>query len=512
MDSSRSSYGKILFKSGFFDEIKMGTNSEVNCKVDLKTLLDVVKLSMSSTDKAERCEFSINDFENKEESEGLRLKIRFIYPNLVYQQIKVPYQDSAVETLHIVRSNNCYNWRMNSKFLLTLLAQFDIRLEEFTLICTSDSFSIKSFHNEALGSITDLKKIKKHPHTILTIHPSDLDRFNVDKDVYLTLNVKEFKAVLVLAKEMECDINAYFTCGGEPIFFDLELRGTVQARFVICTSGEQNIKLFHTQNNSNLNSSFIATPATQEASGKRDLAENVTQNSNVNVLSTSLSDLEIHAYNRSSGMAPINELTSSLDSALDLPNPIEQEHNHETNLTRGTGEKLSLKKRKTIATTERNSHRTNTTISVGTQRTATTVPANSDRIASTIQTNSYRTATTLQANSNRTVATVLANSVITATTLSANSYPAERKQNYSVNSSEDNSSTFDTPPREEKENYTQGVLECPQGAGSNLERLTSNWVPDQIDTFKGQLIGDDENDPSFIPGTPPQASSSSDVI
>ncbi|KAI0243157.1 Cell cycle checkpoint control protein rad9b [Massospora cicadina] len=244
VDPAHSAYANFGFKLKFFvalrarglDETRLGEAIQaLACQVNLKTLLEIFKISTSAHYKVERCEIKVNDSTGLGFVGGTRLTLDMVYPRAVNQRFRMAYMPEEAEVLEFDRPTRFFSWEMGTSFLLTLMTHFDIRLDEFTIICRPKTIQFLSHHNEheeALKSAHSRKQLR----TDMTFCTEDFTLYNVDREVGFTLRVKEFKAILNLAKDLNVPLFASFTCGGEPLYLGLGYEDMVYADFVLATN------------------------------------------------------------------------------------------------------------------------------------------------------------------------------------------------------------------------------------------------------------------------------------
>ncbi|KAI0229765.1 hypothetical protein L0F63_003341, partial [Massospora cicadina] len=242
VDPAHSAYANFGFKLKFFvalrarglDETRLGEAIQaLACQVNLKTLLEIFKISTSAHYKVERCEIKVNDSTGLGFVGGTRLTLDMVYPRAVNQRFRMAYMPEEAEVLEFDRPTRFFSWEMGTSFLLTLMTHFDIRLDEFTIICRPKTIQFLSHHNEHEEALNPLRKQLR---TDMTFCTEDFTLYNVDREVGFTLRVKEFKAILNLAKDLNVPLFASFTCGGEPLYLGLGYEDMVYADFVLATN------------------------------------------------------------------------------------------------------------------------------------------------------------------------------------------------------------------------------------------------------------------------------------
>ncbi|KAJ9054221.1 hypothetical protein DSO57_1017018 [Entomophthora muscae] len=147
-------------------------------------------------------------------TDELRLSVSLVFPYSISQKFRLTYQNNDQDLLNIPKPAKFYSWVMSINLLTTLISHFDIRLEEFTIICKPTTIQFLS-HPSSPEELLKPARSRKQLHTGLTFNTEDFQSYKVKEEVGFTLKFKEFKAALTLAKETSAHLGAAFTCGGE---------------------------------------------------------------------------------------------------------------------------------------------------------------------------------------------------------------------------------------------------------------------------------------------------------
>lgn len=79
----------------------------------------------------------------------MRMSLTMVYPESVQRNFKITFQHSDGQEIEFDRPAEFYNWAMGTTLLSFLITHFDIRLEEFTIICCPKSIRFMSYHSES---------------------------------------------------------------------------------------------------------------------------------------------------------------------------------------------------------------------------------------------------------------------------------------------------------------------------------------------------------------------------
>ncbi|KAJ9086584.1 hypothetical protein DSO57_1002306 [Entomophthora muscae] len=157
LDPGHSSMVNFGFNRRFFisleiyegTEVQPESNPTMGCQVNLKALIDIFKIALTAHNKAEQCEISLNNLVGIELAGEMRLSVNLTFPHSISQRFRLTYQQEDHDPLDLDRPVEFYCWSLSSELLLTLLSHFDIRLEEFTIICKPNTIQFLSHHNDS---------------------------------------------------------------------------------------------------------------------------------------------------------------------------------------------------------------------------------------------------------------------------------------------------------------------------------------------------------------------------
>lgn len=96
----------------------------------------------------------------------------------------------------------------------------------------------KAIFTSFTEKVMDGKQILKQPlETAITIHVEDFEDFDAEKDVHITISVKDFKAVVMHAETLKGSITAYFSRPSRPLQFFYQALG-MTCQFTLMTRGD----------------------------------------------------------------------------------------------------------------------------------------------------------------------------------------------------------------------------------------------------------------------------------
>ncbi|XP_014517140.1 cell cycle checkpoint control protein RAD9A [Vigna radiata var. radiata] len=217
INSSRSAYECITFKSGFFDAYTVDGNS-VQCSVLLKAVCAVLRTPITNID---HLTVRLPDPDAP--------KLRWILD--CYNGMRKTYWitcnvEPDIQHLSLDRQKFPSNFVVRPRDLNRLLANFQSSLQEITIIATEPSALPLHGANEIGGKAVELRSYMDPNkdndtllHTQLWIDPKEefLQYVHTGDPIDVTFSVKELKAFLSFCEGCEVDIHLHFEKAGEPV-------------------------------------------------------------------------------------------------------------------------------------------------------------------------------------------------------------------------------------------------------------------------------------------------------
>ncbi|RUS16191.1 Rad9-domain-containing protein [Endogone sp. FLAS-F59071] len=262
INSSRSAYAIYYFAPKFFDEYRIefprdgrqddarqnrgggSAGSSLVCQVLLKTLTTIFRSKNNLDQNVERCELRLEDAANNDDSMGVvglgsgecRLMIRMVCKYGILITHKLIYSSFSRRPKPAYSKDRCpHRFVVTPRLVSDWIAHFHPKLAEVTLSCAPDSVCIRSFWDEEAGGQEKGKKEDKRGlQTELTLDPEEFSSYEVQHDVEMTFNLKEFKAIMLYAERMELPVSAFFEGPGSPIIFSVQTDITL-VDFVLAT-------------------------------------------------------------------------------------------------------------------------------------------------------------------------------------------------------------------------------------------------------------------------------------
>lgn len=126
------------------------------------------------------------------------------------------------------------SWRITSRLLREYIEFFSPKTEQLDFLAKDGKAIFTSFTEKVM----DGKQILKQPlETAITIHVEDFEDFDAEKDVHITISVKDFKAVVMHAETLKGSITAYFSRPSRPLQFFYQALG-MTCQFTLMTRGD----------------------------------------------------------------------------------------------------------------------------------------------------------------------------------------------------------------------------------------------------------------------------------
>ncbi|WCJ43110.1 cell cycle checkpoint control protein family [Euphorbia peplus] len=217
LNSSRSAYQSIMFKSAFFDAYTISA-TQVQCSVLLKAICSVLRTPIASIDhlsvhlpdsEASKVQWTLECYSGMRKAYWITCIIEPNIQHLSLDKRKFPSSLAA-----------------RPRDLNRLLANFQSSLQEITVIATEPASVPSDAASEIGGKAVELRSYldptkdnDSSLHTQLWIDPSEefVQYTHTGNPVDVTFGVKELKAFLAFCESCEVDIQLYFEKAGEPL-------------------------------------------------------------------------------------------------------------------------------------------------------------------------------------------------------------------------------------------------------------------------------------------------------
>lgn len=142
----------------------------------------------------------------------------------------------SAEVMHALFDRAAANqgWRISSRVMREYVEYFGPKTEQLDL-CASDGKVIFTSFTE---KIQDGKEVLKQPmETAITLHTEDFEDFHMQENVHITINVRDFKAMVMHAETLHTPISAYFSYPTRPLQFSYQNQG-INCSFTLMTMGD----------------------------------------------------------------------------------------------------------------------------------------------------------------------------------------------------------------------------------------------------------------------------------
>ncbi|RKP04520.1 Rad9-domain-containing protein [Thamnocephalis sphaerospora] len=137
--------------------------------------------------------------------------------------------------------------RIASKTLGDWITHFLPRLDELTLVCTTNGMKLRSFMDAYDLDPDDGRATLR---TELSIDMTEFERYSIAAETELTFSLKEFKAIVSLAEALNMPLSAHFERGGSPALFSVSYSDVVVADFIVSTLAEGSTTHAHSDTSS----------------------------------------------------------------------------------------------------------------------------------------------------------------------------------------------------------------------------------------------------------------------
>ncbi|KAL1915532.1 uncharacterized protein VTP21DRAFT_6656 [Calcarisporiella thermophila] len=251
INSSRSAFAIFTFSPRFFENYEIKNTSEggeqlaLRCKILLKAVAPLFRGKANTVKSIERCELRLEEAVNVDvtsEDNGAsecRLVVQMFCRFGIVKTHKLIYEQC--ETFHaIYDKRNCsHHFTISPHTLSNWIAHFHTKLDEITMSCGPGWIRFRSFTDEGLAAEQAEDFYKRPLSTELGVDVEEFEKFNVQCDIELTFNLKEFKAIIAYAEAMNLSLSVWFDSPGKPLLLTFEHADHVSADFVLATLSEQ---------------------------------------------------------------------------------------------------------------------------------------------------------------------------------------------------------------------------------------------------------------------------------
>ncbi|KAF8469708.1 Rad9-domain-containing protein [Kalaharituber pfeilii] len=246
LNSSKSAHASVNLLCGrFFDSYHFVANNgrslatsdiEANfsCSIQTKALLSVFRQRyVDSKDKdtaIEKCEVTLGDRPLRGEC---RLLVRFICKHGVVKTYKLTYED--VDVVHAIFDKNVAenHWAINAKLLKEYVEHFGPKAEQLNISGEDGRATLTSYTEKLMDGI----EILKQPlHTAVSMDTVDFEEFTVEEGLHITINLKDFKAIINHADSLGATVTAYYSAPGRPLQIQYDRDG-MRCEFTLMTTG-----------------------------------------------------------------------------------------------------------------------------------------------------------------------------------------------------------------------------------------------------------------------------------
>ncbi|KAJ5133411.1 hypothetical protein N7448_001560 [Penicillium atrosanguineum] len=203
------------------------------CQILLKTLLSVFRgrVDRNKDTAVERCDMELQ--EDPQETE-CRLTIKMICGLGVIKSYKLTYEPASIQHAVFDKGRATNQWTADPRFLKQIIEHFSLSAEQLDIYSDSGKAVFTSFTTK----IMDGKEVLKYPvHTSVAADKRDFEEIQIEDNMHIAINLKDFKAVVAHAETANATVTARYTQPCKPLQLAYDFEG-VNAEFTIMTRGE----------------------------------------------------------------------------------------------------------------------------------------------------------------------------------------------------------------------------------------------------------------------------------
>lgn len=147
---------------------------------------------------------------------------------------RLTYESAEVMHALFDKTAASQGWRISARIMREYIEYFGPKTEQLDLCATDGKVIFTSFTEK----IQDGKEVLKQPmETVITLHTDDFEDFHMQANVHITINVKDFKAIVTHAETLHTPISAFFSYPTRPLQFSYQNEG-MNCSFTLMTIGD----------------------------------------------------------------------------------------------------------------------------------------------------------------------------------------------------------------------------------------------------------------------------------
>ncbi|KAJ5882054.1 Rad9/Ddc1 [Penicillium soppii] len=229
---------EVFFESYSFHSASDGRSGNVSmdrffCQIYLKALLSIFRgrIEKNKDTAVERCDMELHEDPQQAEC---RLTVKMICGLGVIKSYKLTYEPAAIQHAVFDKSRATSMWIADPRFLKQVIEHFSLSAEQLDMYSDSGKAVFTSFTTK----VTEGKEVLKHPvHTSVAADKRDFQEYNVEENMHVAINLKDFKAVVGHAETANATVTARYTRPCKPLQLEYHFEG-VNAEFTVMTRGQ----------------------------------------------------------------------------------------------------------------------------------------------------------------------------------------------------------------------------------------------------------------------------------
>nr|CDJ89794.1 Rad9 domain containing protein [Haemonchus contortus] len=226
-NKTRSAYGVFLFTDDFFSDIDtkcMSSDMAKDCRLSMKTAFSIFKSAYFVEKNLVSCTLTVDVF-------GRELHIDFQHSCDVSRLFDVNVMEKHKPfTSDISKSDLCNVVTVNAFEIAAFINDMHSGYEELLMSVQNDKIIFKNFVQFSVE-----RNDGSACRTEVTLQRSCFIKFSVQKTTEICFCMKEFKAIIMFARQHACDVNLFFDKPGRPLIVAVESDAGYSAEFIIAT-------------------------------------------------------------------------------------------------------------------------------------------------------------------------------------------------------------------------------------------------------------------------------------
>lgn len=242
LNSTKTAYASFIFSARtFFDEYHFSSATRSSpkvwaCRIQNRALLSILKKRIIKDKEKDQetaiecCEFEL---QNRDDLTKCRLVFKLFCRFSVVKTFRLTYETAEVLHATFDRQASPNTWTINSRTLRDVVEYFGPKTEHVDWSMNDGKVTFTSYTEKIqVGS----EIIRQPTHTSVQLDGQDFDECKIEKDLHISIPVKDFRSIVAHAETMKANVKAAYSFGHRPTQITYG-SGGLTAEFTLMTKG-----------------------------------------------------------------------------------------------------------------------------------------------------------------------------------------------------------------------------------------------------------------------------------